>query len=350
VPIIFLLFQAGLRGSEDLAPIAKVVIVSAVYRAVLAVYVVMTQEVPMDPNTGSTRPAFATSHHDSMLFAAAFLIVFGVIIEPFKTRTRWLISLVVPVIAAGIWANNRRLAWVQVAATLVMVYLLSRETKLKRLITRGIKLSIPLVVLYLVVGWNRGSSIFKPIRIFRSVIEAETDASSLWRELENLNIIVTFRHNPIFGSGFGHPYEEVVAMPPVPYSLERYIPHNSLLGQWAYMGFVGFTGLTLLWIAGVYCAVLAYRNGKTPVDRVGALVSFGAVPIYLLQSWGDLGLASWVGLYIVATAIAVGGKLVVSTGSWVEGPRPRTATAPAAAVPPDFGAAADGRSAAPPMG
>jgi hypothetical protein len=46
------------------------------------------------------------------------------------------------------------------------------------------------------------------------------------------------------------------------------------------------------------------------------LVSFGAVLIYMVQSWGDLGLGSPIGVFVIAAAIAVAGKLAVSTGQW----------------------------------
>jgi O-antigen ligase len=186
------------------------------------------------------------------------------------------------------------------------------------MIRRIVQISVPVVALYVAVGWNAGSSIFKPVRIMRSVVDAKTDNSSLWREIENFNLIVTFRHNPVFGSGYGHPYEEVITLPPIDYTLERYIPHNSLLSLWAYAGAVGFTGLTLLWVAGVYFAVRAYHGGRDPTERVAAMACFGAVPIYLVQSWGDLGLNAWTGVFIMGASLAVGGKIAVANGQWQE--------------------------------
>ena len=56
------------------------------------------------------------------------------------------------------------------------------------------------------------------------------------RNIENYNLIMTLKSNPILGSGWGHEYEEVS----VAYSIKeffeqyRYIPHNSLVGLVAF--------------------------------------------------------------------------------------------------------------------
>jgi len=58
------------------------------------------------------------------------------------------------------------------------------------------------------------------------------DASTRWRDWENYDLVVTFKQNPLFGSGFGHPYVEAIKLPDITksYELEPYIPHNSVLG------------------------------------------------------------------------------------------------------------------------
>jgi hypothetical protein len=152
--------------------------------------------------------------------------------------------------------------------------------------------------------------------MIRSVVDAQTDSSSFWRELENFDLIATVRLHPLFGTGYGHPYEEVIELPQVTYALERYAPHNSLLGLWAYLGVFSYTGLTLLWVAGVYFAMRAYYIATDASHRAAAMLCFGAVLAYLIQSWGDIGLGSWTGIFIVAPALASAGKLAKATGAW----------------------------------
>lgn len=319
LPVVFLLFQAGLRGPQDHRGLAKVLLAAATYKCFLALYVVNTITVPMDPDTGSTRPAYATSHTDSMLFAAAFVLILVLLVERVSKNAKWFALVFLPILAAGTVANNRRLAWVQVALVFLTVHFISRESPIKRKLRRTLFVSTPLVAVYMALGWNSAfGALYKPVRMVRSIVDAQTDASSLWRELENVNIIATFRMNPLFGTGYGHPYEEIVVLPAVSYSLEKYTPHNSLLGLWCYCGYLGYAALTMLWMAGVYFAMRAYYKGTEPAHRAAALVSFGAVLLYLVQSWGDLGLGTWTGVFMMGAALAVAGKLVVATGQWAQ--------------------------------
>jgi hypothetical protein len=287
---------------------------AAGYKAALAIYIMMTVQY-LDPD-GSPHLSYMTSHSDSMLFAAAFVWILAVVFERVKGYAWKTALLFFPLLAAGTWANNRRIAWVQAGLVFLTVFVVSRESPIKRKIKRWILLSSPLAALYLLIGWNSGRAIFKPARIARSVIDAQTDSSSFWRELENFDLIATVRAHPIFGTGYGHPYEEIIELPKVYYSLELYVPHNCILGLWAYIGVFGYTALTLLWVAGVYFAMRAYYLATEPSHRAAAMLCFGAVLIYLIQCWGDLGLGSWTGVFLVAPGIAMAGKLAKANGAW----------------------------------
>jgi hypothetical protein len=333
LPALFLLFQLSLRGPKDLGGLLKVVLVSGVYKSLLALYVVFTIVLPPDEATGSTKPAWATSHQDSILFALAFVAVLAIILEQAVPRrqVKWYLMLL-PILAGGTWANNRRMAWVQIALVFLTVYLVSdSKNAVKRKINRVMYFMTPAALLYVAVGWNYGGMgrLFKPVRMLRSIVDPSTDPSTLWRELENFNIIMTFRKNPIFGSGYGHPYDEIIQMPAVDYDLEYFSPHNSLLGLWAYCGYVGFAGLTLLWVVGVYFAMRTYKGSTDRRLRAAALVCFGTVLIYLVQCWGDLGLGTWIGVFTVAPALAIAGKIAVAAGEW--GPK-RSSAVPAGAT------------------
>jgi O-antigen ligase len=265
LPLIFLLFHFGLRGPKDHAALSRVLLYAAGYKALLALYIMMTVQY-LDPD-GSPHLSYMTSHSDSMLFAAAFVWILAVIFERVKGYAWKTALLFFPLLAAGTWANNRRIAWVQAGLVFLTVFVVSRESPIKRKIKRWILLSSPLAVLYLLIGWNSGRAIFKPARIARSVIDAQTDSSSFWRELENFDLIQTVRGHPIFGTGYGHPYDEIIELPKVYYSLELYVPHNCILGLWAYIGVLGYTALTLLWVVGVYFAMRAYYMAKEPSHR-----------------------------------------------------------------------------------
>jgi O-Antigen ligase len=318
IPLTFLLFQAALRGPADHKALAKVLLAAAAYKSVLAYYIMHTVFGAKDPWTGirASLP-YATAHADSLLFADACLVVIALLLERQKVKA-WA-AFLLPLFAVGMISNNRRVVWVQVIAVLVTVFIIAKDNPVKRIVRRAAKVVVPLVAVYVWAGWNSMSGgTFKPVRTLRSVVDAKSDGSSFWRELENFNLMVTLRNNPIFGSGFGHPYQEYVAMPVVEYPLEHYLPHNGILGLWAFTGVVGFAGLAMLWAGGVYFAIRSYHAAKSGTDRAAALVSFGAVLVWLMLAWGDLGLGVWPAVFTVAPAFAVGAKLAVATGQWLD--------------------------------
>jgi hypothetical protein len=316
LPIVFLLCHVGLRGPRDHTALGKVLLAAAAIRACLAIYVAATVTPPADPNTGAAVLAYATSHHDSMLFASAFVLLLLLILERVGRRAVRAAYLLLPVVVLGMIANNRRMVWVQVFMILFTLYLVSPASALKRKVRRLVVVLSPLAAIYVAVGWSSKASVFRPVQIARTVLEPATDASALWREIENYNIIFTIKQFPILGHGYGYGFWEVIALPQIPYELERFCPHNGLLGLWCFAGYFGYTAITLLWGAGVYFAMRGYHAAKQPIDRVAAIMSVGAVIVYMVQSYGDMGLGAWTGVFIVAPTLALAGKLAVATGSW----------------------------------
>jgi hypothetical protein len=334
LPCIFLLFQAALRGPQDFPALFKTLLIAVVYKSLLAIYVHNFFTVPMDPETGNTKPAYATSHTDSIFFATVLVVFVILLLERVSKKTwRWALFFM-PLVAGAIVANSRRIAWAEVGIALMAVAIVSRPSKLKKRLVRLGVASIPVFIGYVIAGWNSAyGTLFKPVRLIRSITDAKSDASSQWREFENVNIIATFRHNPIFGTGYGHPFEEVIKLPAVDYPLERYTPHNSLLGLWCYSGLTGFLGLTLLWAAGMYFAMRAYKHSEDKLIRASALSAYVAFLIYLMQSWGDIGLGTWMGTFLAGGAFAVASKAAVAAGQWNGAPTSSAKAAAAAGRP-----------------
>jgi hypothetical protein len=294
---------------------ARVVVGAAIVRALFAIYVVNTVVVPPDENGQPGVLPWATSHHDSILFAGACVILIALMIERVKGAGR-LGLMILPVLAMGMLANNRRMVWVQVLMVFVTLYFATPTNPAKKKIKYTAFALSPFILAYLAIGWDAKGGIFKPVNMVRSVVEPETDASSFWRQIENYDILYTIKQFWLFGYGYGNQYWEVQPLPEIDYSLERYLPHNSLLGLWCFAGVWGYTAFTLLWGIGVFFAMRAYYATKKPTERVAALACIGSVLIYMVQCYGDVGLGSWTGVFIVGPAIAVAGKLAVSVGAW----------------------------------
>lgn len=316
VPAAFLLCHLALRGPKDLPALGKLLLLAASYKSLVAIYVVNTVEVTPDPETKIARIACATNHADSILFACAFVLVLAMLFERVPGRGKWLALALLPLISAGMIANNRRMAWVEVGLVYVTVYIVSRENKVKRVVRRTLIALSPLIAAYVVAGWDSRAAIFKPAQMVRSIVDPQSDGSTMWREYENFNIITTYQIHPLLGSGYGNPYVEFFPMPEIPYELEHYAPHNSILGLWCYAGYFGFFALTILWGGGIYFGMRAYHYGTEPEYRAAALVCFGSILIYMVQCWGDMGLGTWTGVFTVGPSLAIVGKLLVASGGW----------------------------------
>jgi len=82
------------------------------------------------------------------------------------------------------------------------------------------------------------------------------------------------------------------------------------------MGAVGFFLLFLLPVAAVFFAARAYRHARSSDDRVACLCAICAVACHAIQCYGDIGTSSWTSAFLLAPAIAIAGKIAVSTGAW----------------------------------
>jgi hypothetical protein len=300
---------------------------AAITRSFLAIYIMTWADL------GEAKPPWATTHHDSMLFACAIVILASLVIHKARPGVWRLALLLAPIIVWAIVVNNRRTAWVQIPLVFVTVFFAMPDNPVKRRIKKLALLSSPLVAVYIAVGWRSEAAFFKPVSSIRSVVEPAPDISTLTRDIENYCLATTLGSNPLFGLGYGHRWFPIVSLPPMPHPLEPWLPHNSLLGLWFAAGFVGYTAITLLWTAGVYFGVRAYRFAQTPMQSAVALVCFGSVLIYMVQCYADLGLGVPTAFYMVSPAFAIAGQLALKNGAWPAKAAPKPAARPAARVP-----------------
>ena len=310
LPCIFLLYSAGLRGPSDSRPLGIALLLAALLRASVAIYVrQLFPDLDEMPHV--------TTHADSMLFADAFLLALVIFFERPSVKNFLFLAGVLPVLAWGMEANNRRLVWVELLLGLLVLYCMTPFTRLKRRIAQGLAIAAPAALAYIVVGWNSSSRMFAPVRTIHSVVDT-SDPSTRWRDFENFDLAYTAKQNPLLGTGFGHPYEEVIHLPDIStaYELYRHVPHNSVLSAFSYTGLLGFIGIWSIIPLGVFFAARSYRYSTTPRDRSAALTCIGILVAYLVHCYGDMGLGTWTSLFTVAPALALIGKQAVATGAW----------------------------------
>jgi hypothetical protein len=319
-----LLFLAALRGPQDLAPLARTVVAAALVKACLAVWVRTTVALPLE-----ALPT-ATSHADSMLFAGATCLLVVMAVESPGRRTVGRLLLLSPILTAGMVANNRRLVWVEIVAALMVVYFMLPRSRAKRTIQRGLVLAAPVLLLYVVVGWNSGSPIFAPVAKIRSVVDSKSDRSAEERDVENYNLIKNLQDHPFLGMGFGREYVQYTRGDDISHLFAqwRFIPHNSVLGLLAFGGVLGFTALFAFLTVGLFLAARAYRATADPSLRSACLVVISVAVVFLIQAYGDMAIVSWTGVFLLAPALAAAGKLATATGAWRQAARPSPVPGP----------------------
>jgi hypothetical protein len=302
------LLSVSLRGVRDFRILGGVILVAAVSKSLMAIWIMHI--IP----TAMVDPAYATTHGDSILFAGAAAIVIARFAERPGSRNALLAMGMLPILAGAMIKNNRRIAWVEVVASLAVVYVLGRRTRIRQMLTVA---AVPLLLAYVGIGWNSNSSVFAPVRSLRTVGDADIDSSTLFRDLENFNLLATLRIRPIIGTGFGQQFDEPVTTPDLPSFREyRYMPHNSVLGLWGFTGWLGFTGLFTALVAAIFWAARSYRFARLADERTASLVVISFVLIYLIQCWGDIGFSERNSVFLVGSALGVAARLAVSTGAW----------------------------------
>jgi hypothetical protein len=183
--------------------------------------------------------------------------------------------------------------------------------KTKRRLTLAAFAGAPFIVLYLVIGWDRTETVFKFAHAVATMTGKE-DASSATRDIENYNLLMTLKQNPLIGIGFGKEYDEVS----VAYSIKeifpqyRYIPHNSVLGLLGFTGLVGFAGIWFFLPATGFLLATAYRAfTHDRIARIVMLTALAQIAVFMNQLYGDMGLVSTTATVLMASSMAVAGKL-----------------------------------------
>ena len=311
LPFVYLLMAEALRGAADATTVGRIVLGAGVFRSAEALIL-----RHMNPSTDLF--PHATAHHDSLLFATCVGILLAMILGKPTRRTFKICALLLPIFVGGMIANNRRLVWTEVAIVAVFFFLVTGWGPAKRFFVRALIISSFPLLIYGAAGWSSKAAVFAPVQTFRSMFVAKVDGSTRWRDWENFDLVFTFRQNPFFGSGFGHPFIQAIELPDITkaYELEPYVPHNSVLGLWAFGGLVGFALLWAIFPVGMFFTIRAYRCSRAPVERITALGAAAVQICYVMQGYGDLGFGAWGPVFTVATAYALVGKICVANGAW----------------------------------
>jgi len=307
--LIAYMMMSAVRSERDFVALGKIVILAALIRATLCIYFFYAHL------GGKLAPKieYVTTHDDSMLFVSAIeIMAIWAILK--GGRAAWIRAIVLSAIVVyAVVLNNRRLAWVELVMSLPLMYVLIGPGVLRTRVNKWAMIVGPLALVYIVAGLFSDSPFFAPVHALASA-GSETDASSLTREEEVRNLLRTLvdTGNPIFGTGWGRPYDKVESF----YSnynanwvLYLYTPHNSLVGLAAFSGLIGVLGIWGVVPLAAYLAARGYRDTTNPIVRTAAMAAIGAICTYSAQCYGDIGLQSFPGAVVLGAALAIAGRV-----------------------------------------
>jgi O-antigen ligase len=318
--LVGLLLLSVIRNSRDVRALGLTILMAALVRGTLAIYFYWAHVRGRLPSL-----THMTTHDDSLLFVAGLLVMLSWALARGKPAA-WLgvVPLSIPLLYA-ITLNNRRLAWIELVLVLAFMYLLVSRRRLGRRLKRYLLAVAPVLLVYLVVGWDRPGAAFAPVRAL-STAGSNDDASSLARQEEVRNLLYTLsaNGNPLLGTGWGMPYQKVSSV----YSnfgaewwQYAYLPHNSLLAVAVFGGLVGICGIWLVIPVAAFLATRGYRGATQPAHRAAAMAALCILPAYAAQCYGDIGFQSLTCALIVGVAMGVAGKVSAWAGALPEGAR-----------------------------
>ena len=214
-------------------------------------------------------------------------------IQGATAQARWLIMLsAIPVTYVYVY-SQRRAAVVALVLALILfaVILFWRQ---RRTFWVVVPIASLIAVGYVGAFWNSTGTIGFPAQAVKTVIAPEQlsaadQSSDLYRQIENFDLMVTIRADPLLGQGFGQPFLRPVALPDISvFEFNEYIPHNSFLWIWIKIGFVGFVAMIYMIARAVSLGAARVRQQATGFDLVVSIIAVLYVVMFIVYTYVDI--------------------------------------------------------------
>lgn len=310
MPLVAMLALHAFEFPRDFKPLAVVLGIGTVVKALLGTWFIYGVAYPM-----GEIPPHTTGHNDTMIFVMATVLAFTRVWEKPSWRSVGIALFLVAFAAMGMRLNDRRIAYVDIAIALGFFFLISPMNRVKRVAIRLGVAMLPVLLLYVAVGWNSHSGVFKPVAKVRSIIapteDSEEESSNVERDIENYNITKSWERNMFFGQGFGHAFTEFTPSNDFAQSRFGHIGHNSVLWLLWIGGIVGYTGVMLYLAVVVFLIGRTFQKATAWNERVALAMALSVILTHLMQAFGDMGMLSIQFVFFVSTATAVAGRLAV---------------------------------------
>jgi O-Antigen ligase len=321
LPVIAMLAMQAFAFPQDLGKVLTVLLVGSLIKSGLGVYFMLVIAPTLE-----RFPPHTSGHNDTMLLVTAVVVPLVLLWERPTLARLILLLLWVPPLALAIRYNDRRIAYVDLLGCAAAIFLVSPRHRVKRFVMRAGVVLVPLALLYLSVGWNReGQRAFALAQTVRSLVSpvegSKNESSNVERDIENYNLVRSWRGNAVFGQGFGHAFTEYLPSNDFKQSNFGHIGHNSLLWLLWIGGIFGFTGMLLYVGVALFFFTRTLQRATATNERAALLIALSVMVTFLNQCFGDMGTQSTELAFFVALAVAIIGRLATKHGAWVEATR-----------------------------
>jgi hypothetical protein len=249
--------------------------------------------------TVNPRPEFILGHEDAVFFSVYILLTAALWMFGERTRLRRFATALLPAVVLANLANNRRTAWLIVAAgVLALLVIAWIRLPQRRLLIRNLALVLTAGgLLYFPLFWESGALWAEPARAVRSAFapDERDRLSNLYRNYENANLMSNIRRSTPLGQGFGVPID-YSTFPGHDVADQgdrtlRFTPHDGILYVWMV---TGIPGALAFWFVLGAAMIAACRLARSPDRQLALFGTFAvcAVLAYVIEGYYDFGL-SW---------------------------------------------------------
>jgi hypothetical protein len=258
------------------------------------------------------------SHEDSFFFISV-LVLLLLFSFYYHHRPQLVAALVLlPVYLIALVANDRRADYVAflLGAGVVVLLILYVQPRIRlRLIVAAMVVSAVGAV-YVVAFQHASGTLGEPARSITSVFTTDSgnavlDSSTLYRDLENHDLLYTVGQNPLLGLGFGKPYAQPEPLssllPEVadPTNIINYVPHNNIFWILESLGPIGYFVMWYLFGAIAIKGCVMARQLRDPYLRLFAIFAVAVIFMEVTVAFADYQLFFYRNVFFVGLVTGI---------------------------------------------
>jgi hypothetical protein len=288
--VAYVLAASLLRTMRAFELILWTIVVGTGFKGIQGTYIYFSYARALRP-----RPEAILGHEEAFFFGVFIILTCALWLYDMRGPLRTVATCLLPFVVIADLSNARRTAWLIMAASVITLLAISYRSlpHRRKFVARASMVLVVLSALYVPAYWNHDGTLAQPARAVRSQFQPSQrdEASDIYRQQENLNLILGIKGSGVLGKGFGTPisYSSIVNISDID-PMIAFIPHNGILWVWFRLGLQGEIAFWCL------CAVALARACRLAMSKDKRLGMFGALVAcamvsYLIDGYEDMGLA-----------------------------------------------------------